>query len=58
MTYSKLLELIETMSDEQKEMEVIISVEGEYHTPVLMTQLTHNDDEEEDALPVGQPILS
>lgn len=57
MTYAKLLELIETMSDEQKEMQVIFSVDSDYLTPVLMTQLTHNDDGEEDALPVGQPIL-
>lgn len=57
MTYSRLLELIEAMSPEQKEMDVLVSYLGDYITPVVMTQLTHNDDEEEDALPIGQPIL-
>lgn len=57
MTYSKLLELIEAMSDSQKEMDVIFCVEGDNITPLMMTEVAHNDDTEEDALPVGQPIL-
>ena len=57
MTYLKLLEIITEMSEEQKNMDVVICVDGVNVCPLMLTQVVHNDDEEEDALPLGQPIL-
>jgi hypothetical protein len=58
MTYSKLLELIKDMSPEQQAMDVIFShMEGNIVVSML-SEVCHTDDTAEDALPVGQPILS
>lgn len=58
MTYKKLLELIEQMSAEQQEMDVLFATSETNHIATMLTQILVNEDEGEDALPVGQPILS
>lgn len=57
MTYSKLLELIEAMSDEQKAMDVVVSTDS-FTTITLCTEVCHADYDDGAEFVVGQPILS
>lgn len=56
MTFKKLLELIEEMSDDEKEQEVKVLLYDEFTTISMQSVLTHSDNEEE--LPVGTIYLA
>jgi hypothetical protein len=57
MTFSKLLEIIEAMSDEQKDMEVVLLFEGTYVMPSMASEIIFNEAEGEDEYPLGQVFL-
>lgn len=54
MTYSKLLELIEAMSDEQKAMNVVVACMGEYYESPAVVEVVLADAE---WYPAGQVVL-
>lgn len=58
MTYSKLLELIEGMSDEQKAMPVIVNCAESYMEVSMVTEVAFADEPDEgEPFDIGQPIL-
>lgn len=57
MKYAKLFELIKDMSEEQKAMDVLFQCDGVNYTPTMMTQVVYNDTQEEEDLPLSQPVL-
>lgn len=63
MTYEKLGKLIDEMSSEQKKMDVMFLITGEYITPTILSEVVHSDaseveNDEEDGLKPTQPILA
>jgi hypothetical protein len=59
MTYSKLLEMIEAMSDEQKAMPAIVNTAGEYLELSMVCEVAFADTPDEgEPFELGQPILS
>jgi hypothetical protein len=59
MTFSKLLEMLNSMSDEQKAMPAIVHAEGEYLELSMVSEIAYADTPDEgEPFEVGQPILS
>lgn len=58
MNYKTLLKLIQDMSPEQQEMDVVVATMEDNIIITMLYQVIVNEDTSEEALPEGQPILS
>ena len=56
MTFQKLLEIIEEMTDEEKAQEITVNAGGEHWPMSLVSVVTHSDNE--DSFAVGTIIIS
>ena len=58
MTYAKLLELIEEMTDEEKQQQVVVALDSTFHQITASMVVNHVDDEEELQIKLGMMVLT